>query len=201
MSSSVDAELVQQRFRVVRIEADAGGDLLARRPRSLAEEVAQALSCLGPAPPVLPRVADQELAQLCRADPGTEIVRRVETRVHVREVVLARVTDPGRIGQALGVAGRGTTVVREATPELQLELELGGVAAEQERLEEDRRLSVLDRFLVREVEVLRVPGRLSRDCLDDVRVDLGERVIARELAKRVRQGGIAACVVEGVTGL
>ena len=86
-------------------------------------------------------------------------------------------------------------------PELELELELRRVAAEEQRLEEDRRLGVLLSLLVREPEVLGVPARLSRDRLDDVAVDLGQRVVARQLAERVRELGIDARVVERVPGL
>ena len=47
----------------------------------------------------------------------------------------------------------------------------------------------------------RVPARLARDRLDDVRVDLRQRVVAREAAERVRQRRVAARVVERVAGL
>ena len=47
----------------------------------------------------------------------------------------------------------------------------------------------------------RVPARLARDRLDDVRVDLRQRVVAGEAAERVRQRRVAARVVERVAGL
>ncbi len=43
--------------------------------------------------------------------------------------------------------------------------------------------------------------RLARDGLEDVRVDLGERMVARDAAERVRQRGVAAAVVEGMARL
>src|SRR3989337_2786943 len=139
MSRTADAELVQQRARVEGLEAEPGRDLLARRPRPLAEEVAQPRTGFGAPPPVLPDLVDELAAELRRADPGSEVVRRVEARIHVREVVLARVADAGGLGQPLGVAVRSAAVVAEAAPELELELELRRVAAEQERLEKDGR--------------------------------------------------------------
>ena len=49
--------------------------------------------------------------------------------------------------------------------------------------------------------MLGVPGGLARDGLDDVRVDLRQRMVARDAPERVRQGRIAAGVVERVPGL
>ena len=49
--------------------------------------------------------------------------------------------------------------------------------------------------------MLRVPGRLAGDRLADVRVDLGQRVIAGDPAKRVRQIRVDTGVVQRVTGL
>ena len=46
-----------------------------------------------------------------------------------------------------------------------------------------------------------VPAGLARDALDDVRVDLGQRVVARDRAEGVRQGGVAPGVVERVARL
>jgi hypothetical protein len=56
------------------------------------------------------------------------------------------------------VAGLGAAVLRKAAPELELELELRRVAAEEERFEERRRLGVLARLPVGEAEVLGVPA-------------------------------------------
>src|SRR5688500_4872904 len=116
LSRTGDAELVQQGTGVERLVAQPARDLLARRSRSLEEEAAQPLARLGSPPPVLTRIAEQRLAQLRRADPGAEVVGRVEARVHVREIVLAWIADAGRIGQALGVAVSGSPVLAEAAP-------------------------------------------------------------------------------------
>src|SRR4029077_14522425 len=89
-------------------------------------------------------------------------------------------------------------VLVEAAPEVELEEKLGRVAPIEQRLEERRRLRVPLRFLVREPEVLRVPAGLARDRLEDERVDLGQRVVAREVAERVREARVAARVVERV---
>ena len=47
----------------------------------------------------------------------------------------------------------------------------------------------------------RVPAGLARDRLDDVGVDLGQGVVAREAPEGVRQRRVAARVVERVPGL
>ena len=47
----------------------------------------------------------------------------------------------------------------------------------------------------------RVPRGLARDRLEDVRVDLRQRVVARDAPERVRQPRIDACVVQCVAGL
>ena len=62
------------------------GDLLARGLRALEEEVAQELAGRRVAPPVLADRLDQVAAELGRADPGAEVVGRVEAGVHVGEV-------------------------------------------------------------------------------------------------------------------
>ena len=168
---------------------------------ALAEERAQALARLRARPPLVADLTLQVRAQLGRADPGAEVVGRVEAGVHVREVAIRAVADARRAGQALLVAAGGAAVLAEAAPEVELELELGDVAPEEQRFHEDRRLGVLGGFLVREPEVARVPARLARDRLDDVRVDLRQRVVARDVAERVRQRRVAARVVERVPGL
>src|SRR3972149_6519525 len=89
-------ELVQQGRRVERVEADPGGDLLARRPRPLAEERAQDLARGRRAPPVLPNLAHETGAELRGANPGAQVVGGVEARVHVGKEVLGRVADAGR---------------------------------------------------------------------------------------------------------
>src|SRR5439155_24119092 len=105
------------------------------------------------------------------------------------------VEDSGRGGQPLGVADRRTTVRSEPGPEVQLEAQLRRVAPVEERFEEDRRLGVRRRLLVGEPEVLGMPAWLARDRLEDVGVDLGQRVVTRQLAEGVWQRGIAAGVV------
>src|SRR4029453_3627621 len=92
-------------------------------------------------------------------------------------------------------------VLVEAAPEVELEAELGGVAAIEQRLEEGGRLGVLLRLLVREPEVLGGPAGLARDRLEDERVDLGQCMVAREVAERVREVRVAARVVERVARL
>ena len=46
-----------------------------------------------------------------------------------------------------------------------------------------------------------VPARLARDRLDDVRVDLGQRVIARDPAERDRKRRVDAAVMQRMAGL
>ena len=146
--------------------------------------------------------SDTRYARSCAgADPGAQVVGRVEARVHVREVCIGAVADTGRLAEALGVAVRSAAVLVEAAPELELEAELRRVAPIEQRIEEDRGLCVGRRLLVREAEVLGVPTGLAGDRLQDERVDLGQRVVARQVAERVRKVGIAAGVVEGVPGL
>ena len=179
----------------------SGRDLLARRASALAEQLPQPLARLRAAPPVLAHLADEMLPQLRGADPGAEVVGRVEAGVHVGEVVLRRIADARGAGEPLGVAAGRPAVVAEAAPELELELELRRVAAEEQRLEEDRCFGILVRLLVGEPEVLGVPARLSRDRFHDVAVDLGQRVVARQLAEGVRQPRVDAGVVERMPGL
>ena len=49
--------------------------------------------------------------------------------------------------------------------------------------------------------MLGMPAGLARDRLEDERVDLGQRVVAREVAEGVGKVGVAARVVERVPGL
>ncbi len=100
---------------------------------------------------------------------------------------------------AVVVAGEAGLL--EVGPEAQLVLKLGRIAPVQERLEEDRRLGIRPSVLVAEAEVLRVPARFTRDRLADVRVDLRQRMVARNPAERVRQGRIDAGVVQRMPGL
>ena len=176
-------------------------DLFARRLRALAEQLAQQLAGLGPPPPVLADRLDQMPAELRGADPCAQIVGRVEAGVHVGEVAVAAVADPGRGGEELLVAPRRPAVVCEPRPEAELVAKLRLVAAVEQRLEEHGRLGVLGRLRVGETEVACVPPRLARNRLDDVGIDLGERVVARDPAEGVRQRCIDAAVMERVAGL
>ena len=101
------------------------------------------------------------VAQLRGADPRTQVVGGVEAGVHVGEKRVRAALDTGG-GTPLGVALRGAPVVREARPEVELELELGDVAAEEQGLRKIG-LGVLGRLLVGEAEVLGVPRGLARD--------------------------------------
>ena len=134
-------------------------------------------------------------------DPRAQVVRGVETGIHVGEMTVCVIPQAGRLGEPPRVTFVRRSRVRELGPELELELELRRVAAEEERLEEDRRLGVLARVVVRKIEVLRVPARLARDRLADVRVDLRQGVIAAQSSERVRKLGIDVRVVERVPGL
>src|SRR5205085_1126168 len=89
--------------------------------------------------------------------------------------------EPAGVVVALGA---GTL---EVGPEVELEEELRGVAAEERSLEEDGRLGVLGSLVVREPEVRRVPRRLAGDRFADVRVDLRQRMVARDAPEGVRQ--------------
>src|SRR3954454_13990480 len=97
--SRLRADLVQQRLRVQRVEAEASRDLLAGRLRALAEELRQELAGLAIPPPVRTDLVDEVRAQLRGADPRAEVVGGVEARVHVGEVVVLRVPDPRRLGE------------------------------------------------------------------------------------------------------
>ena len=140
-------------------------------------------------------------AQLRGADPRAQVVGRVEARIHVGEVRVGAIPDTGRLGQQLFVDAGIAAVGREARPEVELVPELRLVPAEEERLQERRRLGVLPRFLGRQAEVALMPLRLARDRLDDVAVDLRERVVARDAPEGVRQRRIAAPVMQRVTDL
>src|SRR5919204_5044343 len=199
--SSGSVQLVDERLRVERRVAEPGRNLLAGGLRALEEEPAQELAGLGAPPPVLADLAHEVRAELRRADPGAQVVGRVEARVHVREEPVRAVAHPGRGAQELRIAVRRPAVLGEPRPEVELVAQLGDVAVEEERLEEDRRLRVLGRLLVGEAEVLRMPVRLAGDRLEDVRVDLGQRVVAGQAAERVRQRRVAAGVVERVPRL
>src|SRR5207244_3492643 len=164
-------------------------------------ELAEELARLRVPPPVLADLPDQVPAKLGGADPRTEVVGRVEPRVHVGEVVLAPVEDAGRLGQQALVHLRVAAVAVEARPEVELEPQLRLVAPVQERLQKRRRLRVLLRLVSREAEVLLVPPWLAADRLDDVRVDLGQRVIARDAPEDVWERGIASAVVQRMAGL
>src|SRR5581483_5797674 len=63
-------EIGDERSDVERVVAEAHGDLLARRPRPLEEEVTQDVARLRAPPPVGADLADQVAAQLRRPDPG-----------------------------------------------------------------------------------------------------------------------------------
>src|SRR5207253_10142985 len=106
-----------QRANVERVVADALGDLLARRLGALEEQAAPELAGLRASPPVLSHVLYQVLAELGGADPGAQVVRRIEARVHVGEVALPAVAKAGRLGQPVGVALRRAAVRREPRPE------------------------------------------------------------------------------------
>ena len=62
-------QLGDQRCRVERVEADPLGDLLRRRPRTLAEQVAEQRPGLRAPPPVCRHLAAQVRAELGGADP------------------------------------------------------------------------------------------------------------------------------------
>src|SRR6266702_1510710 len=130
--SRLDRDLGQERGGVERVVAEARRDLFARRFRALAEELAQQLARLGAPPPVFADRVDQVPAQLRGADPCAQVVRRVEAGVHVREITVAAVADPGCFGQELLVAARRAAVVGETRPEPELIAELGLVPTEEQ---------------------------------------------------------------------
>ena len=134
------------------------------------------------------------------ADPGAQVVGGVEARVHVRKVTVARVADARRGGELRGVVVTRRAGLFERRPETELEAQLRRVAAEQQPFQERRRLRVRPGLVGAEPEVLGVPAGLPRDRLADVRVDLGQGVVARNAAERVGEVGIAARVVERVPG-
>src|SRR5262245_35902844 len=90
----LDGDLAEERRGVERVVAEAGGDLLARELRPLAEEIGEQLAGLRVAPPVLVDGVDQVPTQLRRANPRAQVIGRVEARVHVGEVAVAAVADP-----------------------------------------------------------------------------------------------------------
>src|SRR5205807_5768569 len=71
-------QLVDERLGVEGVVAESRRDLLARRARAFEEQGAQELAGLGAAPPVLADLVDEVRAELRRADPRTQVVRRVE---------------------------------------------------------------------------------------------------------------------------
>src|SRR5205814_1033265 len=97
-------------------------------------------------PPVRADLLLEVGAKLGGANPGAKVVRRVEPRVHVGEVAVRAVAHARRIRQPLGVTGTRPTVLGEAVPELELELELRRVPPEEQRLDEHGRLRVLRRL-------------------------------------------------------
>src|ERR671938_1805683 len=137
---SGSVQLVDERLGVEGVVAETGRDLLARGPRALEEEPAQKLAGLRAPPPVLADLAHEVRAELRRADPGAQVVRRVEAGVHVREEPVRAVAQAGRGAQELRVAVGRAAVLAEPRPEAELEAELRDVAVEEEPLEEDRRL-------------------------------------------------------------
>ncbi len=167
---------------------------------SLAEEAAQEVAGLRAAPPVGAHVLAQVRAKLGGPDGRPEVVGRIEVRVHVGEVPIGPVREPGRLGQSLRIARARSSVFPESRPELELEMKLGDVPPEHERFEEARRLGVLARVLGGETEVPCMPFGLADDALDRVRVDLGQGVVAGELAEGIRKRRVAAREVESVTG-
>ena len=165
------------------------------------EEAAQELAGCRVVPPVRADRVDQVAAELGRPDPGAKVVGRVEAGVHVGEVGVRAVADAGRGGEPLLVTLGASAGLGEPRPERELESQLRLVAAEEHRLEERGRLGVLSGLLVGEAEVACVPLGLAGDRLDDVGVDLGERVVAREAAERDRERRIDAGEVQRVAGL
>src|SRR3979411_1272733 len=89
-------QLGDERSGVVRLEAETPRDLLAGGPRPLGEQVAQELSCFWAAPPILADLVDEIGTQLRVPDPGAQIVRRIEARIHVREVTVVRIANARR---------------------------------------------------------------------------------------------------------
>ena len=172
----------------MRVEAEPARDLLAGRLRPFGGERRWS-------PVLLLRHQSSPTSRSSHCRSWAERIRpggsrRIEACVHVREIRIGAVGDGRRAAAGTVRAAR----VAEAAPELQLET--ARVRGEEQRLEEDGRLGVLPGLLRREIEVLGVPGRAARDRLEDVRVDLGQRVVARKVAERVRQLRVAVAVVQ-----
>src|SRR5205814_4941370 len=108
--------------------------------------------------------------------------------------------DASPLGATLYVTFGAAAVLVESGPVVELEPQLGRVATEQQRLEEDRGLRVPSRLLVGEAEVMSVPLGLARDRLEDVRVDLCQGMVAGDISERVGQLRVAACVMERMPG-
>src|SRR5207249_6516567 len=119
-------------------------------------------------PPIRSHLVDQVRAQLRMPDLRPQIVRRIEARIHIPEVAIRRIVNARRGSEPLLIVLARQARVLEGAPEGQLEAKLGRVAAEEERLQEDRPLRVLRRLLIGETEVLGMPARLSRNRLADV---------------------------------
>src|SRR5439155_22175069 len=100
--------------------------------------------------------------------------------------VVARVVANPRRGCQQGrvVAFGGAALLGERRPEAELVAELRRVAPVEERLEKERGLRVLLRLTILQAERERVPAGLARHGLEDVRIDLGQSVVARHAAKR-----------------
>src|SRR6476469_4699768 len=87
------AEFGDERTRVERLEAEPAGDLLARRARAREEERTETVARLGVPPPVLAELAAQVRAELRRPDPRAQVVRRVEARIHVRQISVLAIAE------------------------------------------------------------------------------------------------------------
>src|SRR5207248_6738539 len=98
---------------------------------------------------------------------------------------------------ALGAAA----LLCECRPEAELVPQLRRVAAIEQALEEDRGLGVLRSLGVREAEMHGVPLGLACHGLEEVGVDLRQRVVARDVAKGVGKAWNDACVMQRMTRL
>ena len=199
------SELVQQRRRVQRVGAEPLGDLLARGPRPSRKSSRRRSPVSGRRHDVLADFGEQVLPELGRPNPGAQVVGRVEARIHVRG------SSPPGSGSRSPPSVAPNSRSRSLRPpgkrhqELELELELRGVATESRPpgTWSPRRSPTL---LVGEAEVLGVPARLSRDRLDDVRVDLVDRGRGRSCERcraapgRSRRSGARAPPRPGTPG-
>src|SRR6185436_9598347 len=78
-----DCQFRDERGGVVGLIAQSAGDVLARGLRSLGEERAEDLAGLRAAPPVRSDLLHEMRAKLRVADPGAQVVGRVEAGIHV----------------------------------------------------------------------------------------------------------------------